>query len=193
VYGNSAREVLSEDDLPSPFSPYGVTKLAAEHLAASYHANFGVPAVTLRFFTVFGPRQRPDMAFQRIVRSLLEEQPFVVYGDGEQVRDFTYVDDIVSGCLLAGEHGIPGAVYNLGGANAASMNAVFGLLEKISGKRLDVRHVAVQKGDVRRTRASIRRAQEILGYSPNTPLAEGLQLQWDYVRASMPADPAHPA
>lgn len=178
VYGNVRREVLREADVPEPYSPYGVTKLAGEHLVASYHANFNLPTVALRFFTVFGPRQRPDMAFQRIMEALRDQTTFTVFGDGRQVRDFTYVDDIVAGCLAAGASGRAGAVYNLGGSNTASLNEVLALAEEVSGRKLQLERKGKERGDVDRTCAGIDLAQKELAYRPTVDLREGLRRQW---------------
>ncbi len=180
IYGNSNREVLAETDVPHPFSPYGVTKLAAEHLVFSYRENHGVPGVALRFFTVFGPRQRPDMAFQRIVLSVIAGSEFAVYGDGTQVRDFTFVGDIVDGCIAAGARGADGGLYNLGGTNHASLNEVIGLIGDVAGKKVKVKYIDRQKGDVLKTHADIRRAQKDLGYAPKISLREGLKQQYEY-------------
>src|SRR4029077_10669300 len=112
VYGDVAAIPMREDAYIQPVSPYGVTKLAAEHLCTLYHANYGVPSVSLRFFTVYGPGQRPDMGFHRFIRAALLGEPIVIYGDGEQTRDFTYIGDIVAAILAAGDRGRPGGVYN---------------------------------------------------------------------------------
>lgn len=180
VYGNVDRDIFTETDVPMPFSPYGVTKLAGEHLVNSYHANYGVPASSLRFFTVFGPRQRPDMAFQRIVEALIDGKEFSVYGDGTQVRDFTYVEDIVNGCIAAAHRGKSGEIYNLGGTNLASLNEVLNLVQEIGGKKLNIKYVEKQSGDVKKTRANIAKAQRDLLYQPNVSLAEGLKRQFLY-------------
>ncbi|MDP1678348.1 MAG: GDP-mannose 4,6-dehydratase [Bacteroidota bacterium] len=180
VYGNVDRDILTETDVPTPFSPYGVTKLAGEHLVNSYRANFGVPVTSLRFFTVFGPRQRPDMAFQRVVEALINGNEFVVYGDGTQVRDFTYVEDIVNGCIAAANRGRAGEVYNLGGTNLASLNDALNLLQEIAGKKLNIKYIEKQSGDVSKTRANISKAQSDLQYQPHISLAEGLKRQFLY-------------
>jgi nucleoside-diphosphate-sugar epimerase len=186
VYGNVNRDILTETDVPTPFSPYGVTKLAGEHLVNSYHENFDVPATTLRFFTVFGPRQRPDMAFQRVIEALLSGKEFVVYGDGTQVRDFTYVEDIVQGCIAAEQRGISGGIYNLGGTNLASLNNALDLIQELSGKKLKIKYIEKQNGDVAKTRANIGKAMKELLYRPSISLAEGLKRQFQYQSSLVP-------
>ena len=124
VYGDRAAIPMREDALPQPVSPYGVTKLAAEQLCYLYHVNYGVPTAALRYFTVYGPRQRPDMAFHRFIRAALDGEPIALYGDGEQTRDFTFVADAVAATIAAGERGVPGRAYNIGGGSRVSMNQV---------------------------------------------------------------------
>jgi len=180
VYGDAERLPTSETDLPRPFSPYGVTKLAAEHLALLYARNFGVPAVALRYFTVYGPRQRPDMGFHRFITALLHGRPITVYGDGEQTRDFTYVDDAVAANLAAAERGVQGRAYNIGGGSRVSVNHVLAELARIAGITPIVTHGAAQPGDPRDTGADIARARADLAWSPTVTLAEGLarQVAW---------------
>ena len=180
VYGNKSDVVLKESDSLQPCSPYGVTKLAAEHLCHSYWENYGVPIVSLRFFTVFGPRQRPDMAFQRMITALLQRTSFDVYGTGTQKRDFTYVSDIVDGLILAASIDVHGEVFNLGGTNVFSLLEVITMLNEIGEASLEVRFKDSQKGDVQFTRADIIKAQTLFGYLPKVRLKEGLQKQLDY-------------
>ncbi len=132
VYGDVATIPMREDGFVQPVSPYGVTKLAAEHLCHLYHVNYGIPTVALRYFTVYGPRQRPDMAFHRFARAALTGTPIQLFGDGEQTRDFTYVDDIVSATRAAGDRGRAGRVYNIGGGSRVSMNEVIATIERIT-------------------------------------------------------------
>src|SRR3989442_6639106 len=136
---------------PQPVSPYGVSKLAAEQLCHLYFANFRVPTVSLRYFTVYGPRQRPDMGFHRFLRATLRAEPISVYGDGEQTRDFTYVHDAVSATIAAAERGVPGRVYNIGGGSRVSVNHVLDLIGRIAGRKPLVAVDAAQKGDMRHT------------------------------------------
>ncbi len=180
VYGDAERLPTGEDDLPRPFSPYGVTKLAAEHLALLYARNFGLPAVALRYFTVYGPRQRPDMGFHRFITALLAARPITVYGDGEQTRDFTFVADAVAANLAAAERGTAGRTYNIGGGSRVSVNHVLGELARIAGIAPIIEHAGAQPGDPRDTGANISRARADLAWSPTVALAEGLarQVAW---------------
>jgi UDP-glucose 4-epimerase len=185
VYGESESLPTSEDALPRPISPYGVTKLAGEHLARLYWLQHRVPTVSLRYFTVVGPRQRPDMAFHRFIRCLLEERPIVVYGDGEQTRDFTYVGDAVDANLLAAERGEEGAVYNIGGGGRIAVNRAIGHLEEILAVRARVEHAAPQHGDPRHTGADVSRARGRLGYAPRVPLQDALREEAEWLKESL--------
>jgi nucleoside-diphosphate-sugar epimerase len=180
VYGDAERMPTTEDDLPRPFSPYGVTKLAAEHLALLYARNFGVPAVALRYFTVYGPRQRPDMAFHRFITALLAQGPITVYGDGGQTRDFTFASDAIAANLAAAEKGVPGRVYNIGGGSRVTVNQVLETLGRLAQATPDVCRAAPQPGDPRDTGADIGRARTELAWSPEVLLEDGLarQLAW---------------
>ncbi len=183
VYGDDAQIPMREDAMLQPVSPYGVTKLAAEHLCLLYAANYGVPAVALRFFTVYGPKQRPDMGFHRFIRAALTSQPITLYGDGEQTRDFTFVGDIVNALIAAGERGRTGGVYNIGGGSRVSINEVLGLVERITGRTLDIRREPTQKGDMRDTFADTSRAKTELGFVPSTSLEQGLQAEAEWLSA----------
>jgi UDP-glucose 4-epimerase len=186
VYGDAAAIPMREDERPQPVSPYGVTKLAAEQLCCLYHANFGVPAVSLRYFTVYGPRQRPDMAFHRFLRAALKGDPLTLYGDGTQTRDFTFVADAVAATVAAGDRGTPGGVYNIGGGSRVSMTEVLALLELVVGRPLNVRREPPQKGDMRDTYADTSRARADLRFAPSTTLEEGLRAEKDWL-AGVPA------
>lgn len=175
VYGDAQQYPTAETLRPQPVSPYGVTKLAAEHLAHLYWKNFGVPALSLRYFTVYGPRQRPDMAFHRFIRAIMRGETITVYGDGEQSRDFTYVSDAVEANLLAMRSDATGQVFNVGGGSRVTVNQVLGQLEEIMGRAAQVEHTETQKGDVRHTAADTSLAREVLGYAPRVSLREGLQ------------------
>jgi UDP-glucuronate 4-epimerase len=180
IYGEAERYPTAEDVAPRPVSPYGITKLAGEHLARAYRRSFGLDVVVLRYFNAYGPRQRPDMAFPRIVDALLDGTPFSLYGDGEQSRSFTYVGDVVAATVTAMERAEPGAVLNVGGGEEATMNETIALLESIAGRPLDVRREEAVAGDQRRTKADTTRIREALGWEPRTALAQGLRAQWEW-------------
>lgn len=177
VYGDLDRYPTAEDAPRRPRSPYGMTKVAVEELAAVYLRNHGVPAVGLRYFTVYGPGQRPDMAFSRFIAQMLAGQQLTVYGDGSQIRDFTYVDDAVRGTIAAAARGVPGGVYNIGGGRPVSLSDTFGLLGGILGREPEVRCLPQVPGDVQRTGADGTLAREQLGFEPQISLPDGLQAQ----------------
>jgi UDP-glucose 4-epimerase len=164
VYGDAPTLPLREDGPCVPVSPYGVTKLAAEHLCGLYHRNHGLPTVSLRFFTVYGPRQRPDMAFNRFLTAARDRAPITVYGDGLQTRDFTYVEDIVSAVRQAALSGRPGCVYNVGGGERVALNEVLRLVETVTGQHLQIQRQEPQKGDMRDTFADTTAARTDLGF-----------------------------
>jgi UDP-glucose 4-epimerase len=168
-----------------PFSPYGTTKLAAEHLCRLYHGNYGVEAVILRYFSVYGPRQRPDMAFSRFFRAALRGEPVTVFGDGRQTRDFTFVADIVAASRAAATApGVGGKTFNLGGGSMVSLADALGIIKRLTGRSLQVTHVPSQDGDVRDTGADTSRARAQLGYEPRTEFEDGLREQLDWVRSA---------
>jgi UDP-glucuronate 4-epimerase len=177
IYGAAERYPTAEDTPPQPLSPYGITKLAVEHLAAAYGREFGLDCVVLRYFNAFGPRQRPDMAFTRIVNALAAGTRFEVYGDGDQSRGWTYVSDIVAATIaaVAGD-----GTYNVGGALEASLNEAIGILERISGRTLEVERRVAVPGDQRRTSADTTRIRTELGWSPAVSLEDGLRSMWDW-------------
>jgi UDP-glucose 4-epimerase len=182
IYGQAESLPTLESTTPRPYSPYGLTKLAAEHLFDSYFTNFGVPSTSLRFFTVYGPRQRPDMAFRRFCEAAIAGQTIDIYGDGEQSRDFTFVGDIVAAMLSAAvEPGAVGNVFNLGGGSQVSVNDVLRMMEELSSRSLDIRHLAPQSGDVRATSADTTRARTVLGFEPATSFEDGLAEEFDWV------------
>ncbi|HEX2086100.1 MAG TPA: NAD-dependent epimerase/dehydratase family protein [Solirubrobacteraceae bacterium] len=184
VYGQAETFPTPETALPRPFSPYGMTKLSAEHLCLLHHANHGVPVSSLRFFTVYGPRQRPDMAFTRFFGAALEGAPITVFGDGEQTRDFTYVADIVAALTAAAESDAAiGNVYNVGGGSQISLNETLRIIEDVTGRELDVQRLPNERGDVRHTGADTTLARRDLGYDPSTPIREGLERQFEWVAA----------
>ncbi len=165
VYGEAEQYPTPEDTPPRPLSPYGITKLACEHLARASGRSFGLDAIVLRYFNAYGPRQRPDMAFPRVVAALIEGRPFTLYGDGEQSRSFTYVGDVVAASLVAMEEAVSGSVYNVGGGQEATMNQTIEMLEGISGRRLEVQRREAVAGDQRRTKADTTRIKDDSGGS----------------------------
>jgi nucleoside-diphosphate-sugar epimerase len=181
LYGDRAAIPMREDALPQPVSPYGVTKLAAEQLCYLYFVNHGVPATSVRYFTVYGPRQRPDMAFHRFFRAALDGQPIVIYGDGEQTRDFTYVTDAVAATIAAGERGVPGRAYNVGGGSRVTVNHVLSIVEALAGHPLQIRREPPQKGDMRDTYADTTLAREDLGFVPRVSLEHGLESEYRWL------------
>lgn len=184
VYGNAVAYPCTEADLPRPFSPYGVTKLAAEHLCGAYAANFGLRTVALRYFTVYGPRQRPDMAMHRLVDAALGGPAFPRFGDGRQVRDFTYVGDIVAANLAAAAADVPGGtVCNVAGTGATTVAEVIDLVGELAGAPASIDPRPAEPGDVSRTGGDIERARQLLGWEPRTSLRDGLEAQVAHQRA----------
>ena len=188
VYASSSSVYGDTDDLPMreeggtrPVSPYGVSKLAAEHLVYLYWKAFGVPTVSLRFFTVYGPRQRPDMFFHILLRALHRNEEVALFDDGEQTRDFTYCSDIVDGILGAAFYSGAGEVFNLGGGSEISVSDAIRIAEAISGRKATLRRSDPRKGDVRHTRARLEEARSKLGYSPQIGLEEGLTREWEWI------------
>ena len=182
VYGDQDELPLGESMVPKPRSPYGVTKLAGEHLCLLYTANHGLDTTSLRFFTVYGPRQRPDMAFHKFIRAMLEGRPIVMYGDGSQTRDFTYIDDIVTG-LAAARGASPGAVLNIGGGHRVSLSEAIRVLGEVTGVHPEIDQRPVEAGDVRDTWADTTRIREQLAYAPLTILADGLRAELEWCRS----------
>ena len=178
VYGDVETLPMKETDTPQPVSPYGVSKLAAEHLCYLYHKNFSVPTVSLRYFTVYGPRQRPDMAFNKFIKAILMDREIEVYGDGNQTRDYTFISDAVEANILAMDAG--SGVFNIGGGSRKTLNEVIAVIEDIMDKKAVVRYTGKQKGDVVHTYADTSRAREILGYVPEITLCNGLEeeVEW---------------
>jgi nucleoside-diphosphate-sugar epimerase len=175
VYGDDVTLPMNEDAVLKPVSPYGVTKLAAEHLCHLYFVNQRVPAVSLRYFTVYGPRQRPDMGFNRFFSALLDGQPVTQYGDGLQTRDFTFVGDIVTATAAAAVRGTPGGVYNVGGGARVTLLEIFDMIGRVSGRPVTIDRQPAQKGDMRDTYADSSRARADLGFAPAVGLEEGLR------------------
>ena len=184
VYGDEVAIPMVETALPQPVSPYGVTKLAAEQLCYLYYFNYKVPAVALRYFTVYGPRQRPDMGFNRFFSAILAGKPLVQFGDGLQTRDFTYVADAVKATADAAVRGVPGRVYNIGGGARVSLREVFDLIARVSGRQVTIDQQGPQKGDMRDTYADTSRAQADLGFTPSVTLEEGLRAMWQWMETT---------
>jgi UDP-glucose 4-epimerase len=183
VYGEAEVFPTPESALPRPVSPYGVTKLAAEHLVFLYARSFRIPAVSVRYFTVYGPRQRPDMAFARFMRAIAHDQAIEVFGDGEQTREFTYVSDAVEGTIKAATADVAGQVLNLGGGSRASINEVLGALESVSGIKIRRQNLPAAPGDPRHTGAAIELARERLHWQPIVSLLDGLTKQWRWYQS----------
>jgi UDP-glucuronate 4-epimerase len=180
VYGDAAAYPTPEETAPRPLSPYGITKLAAEQLAYAYGQEFGLDCVVLRYFTIFGPGQRPDMAFTRMVTALAEGRPFELHSDGTQSRSFTFVDDVVEATILAMERAPRASVYNVGGGSEVSMLQAIEVLGRIAGRPLEVVRGPRVEGDVRRTAADTARIRADLGWGAQTPFEEGLRAQWQW-------------
>ncbi|MEX0851303.1 MAG: NAD-dependent epimerase/dehydratase family protein [Gaiellaceae bacterium] len=178
IYGDAEAYPTPEDTVPRPLSPYGITKLACEHLAYAYGREFGLDYVVLRYFTIFGPRQRPDMALARMVACLVEDRPFELYGDGTDSRSFTYVDDAIDATIRAMEGGSPRQTYNVGGGVEVSVLDAIEALGSIAGKRLELVRGPRRKGDSRRTAADTSRLRAETGWEPRTPFEQGLGAQW---------------
>jgi UDP-glucuronate 4-epimerase len=188
IYGEAERYPTPEETEPRPISPYGITKLGCEQLAHAYGKEFGLDAVVLRYFTFYGPRQRPDMAVARIVDALARGAAFELYGDGLQSRSFTYVADGVTATIAAMQRAPAGAVYNVGGGEEATMRDAIATLEAISGRSLDIVERPAAAGDVRRTSADATRIERDLGWRATTALEDGLRAQWEWasVRVAAP-------
>ncbi len=189
VYGDAPLP-MREDARPQPLSPYGITKLAAEHLVHVYYRSYGLPTIGLRFFTVYGPRQRPDMAFNRFIRAIHGGEPIQLYGDGRQTRDFTYVGDVAEACLRAATSECVGQAINVGGGSRVAVNEVLAMLGELIGRPVRVERQESQRGDAQHTSASAEKAYALLGWQPAVTLAEGLRRQVDWQLAPMRNEPA---
>jgi nucleoside-diphosphate-sugar epimerase len=182
VYGDTPALPMKEDSYVQPVSPYGVTKLAAENLVLLYAKAHGMPSVSLRLFTVYGPRQRPDMAFNKFMRKILSGETIEIFGDGEQTRDFTYVDDVISAFMAAAAKGIEGRIYNIGGGHTISLNNLIKKLEDVTGMDVKTKHIPALQGEMRNTYADYSSAARDLGYSPNYDLDKGLKNEWEWIK-----------
>ena len=187
IYGDAESYPTPEDALPQPISPYGVTKLCVEHLAYAHARTNGLDAVCVRFFTVYGPRQRPDMAFTPLLEALASRETYRLFGDGSASRSFTFVDDAVAGTIAAMERGRRGETYNVGGGEEGTMRDAIALAEEISGRELVLERHAPAVGDVKRTRADVAKAEAELGWAPTTSLEDGLRTQWAWVAGRVAA------
>jgi len=182
VYGDTTTLPMTEDMVLHPVSPYGVTKLAAEQLCNLYQKNHGLHTASLRYFTVYGPRQRPDMAFHRLLKSALTGEAFPLYGDGSQTRDFTFIEDAARATMEAATRGRAGGVYNIGGGARVSMLEVIETIEQVSGKKLNIDRKDPQKGDMKDTYADTTLAEREMGYQPTTSLEQGLAEEWAWIQ-----------
>jgi UDP-glucuronate 4-epimerase len=187
IYGDAAAYPTPEDTPARPLAPYGITKLACEHLAQAYATEFGLEVVVVRYFTIYGPRQRPDMAFTKMVSCLAEGRPFELYGDGTQSRSFTYVDDAVEATMAAMEQGTPGSTFNVGGGSEVSMLEAIESLGRIANRRLEVVRMPRREGDAARTAADTARIRGALAWEPRTPFEEGLAAQWRWAAGRVAA------
>jgi nucleoside-diphosphate-sugar epimerase len=180
IYGNTSELPTNESISPKPVSPYGVTKLAGEHLVQLYWRSHGLPTLSLRYFSVYGPRQRPDMAFHRFIQAALCDEPLYIFGNGEQTRDFTFVSDAVAANIAAGESRVVGMAINVGGGSRVSINTVIDMLGELLGRRLKVEYLPVELGDVQDTSADTFTARKLLGFTPTVQLEAGLaaELEW---------------
>ena len=185
VYGDVKEFPMRETMFLQPVSPYGVSKLAAEHLCVLYWKNFKVPTISLRYFTVYGPRQRPDMAFNRFIKAIMKGEPIRIYGDGKQTRDFTFVADAVDANISAMTNGTPGGVYNIGGGSRISVNDVLAILGRISGIEPKISYEERQKGDVQDTCADTTLAKKELLYEPKVGIEEGLRQEYEWLKGLM--------
>ncbi|TKY92274.1 MAG: NAD-dependent epimerase/dehydratase family protein [Candidatus Methanomarinus sp.] len=174
IYGNIDELPILEDTQKKPFSPYGVTKLAAENLCLLYYMNYGTPTVSLRYFTVYGPRQRPDMGINKFVHAVLNEDRIEVYGDGNQTRDFTFISDVVEANLLAAYSDVIGEYFNIGGGSRISVNDLLKLIEKVVGKDVHIKYIEMQKGDVQHTFADVTKAEKMIGYKSVIGIEQGI-------------------
>lgn len=183
VYGNAEQLVTDENSPTKPVSPYGVTKLAGENLCNLYHKNWRIPVVSLRFFTVYGPRQRPDMGFHRFIKSAIEGSEIVVYGDGYQSRDFTYVADAVQACIAAMDEEITaGSIFNVGGGTQATVRETIEMIAKLTDPDLKIRFSKFEAGDVMHTSADCSKAREFLKFDPKMNLYEGLRKEVEWLK-----------
>ena len=185
VYGNQSSIMNEETSLTRPVSPYGVTKLAAENLANLYFKNYGIPTISLRYFTVYGPKQRPDMAFTRFFYSIIKDKKLAIFGNGEQTRDFTYVDDIVKATINAATSDSVGEILNIGGGSVFSLAQIIEFMKEITEKELEIDFKNEQKGDVKHTSADISKSEKLINYKSSTDIKYGLTQQYEYIKTNL--------
>jgi len=184
VYGNQSG-TMKEELIPKPISPYGVTKLAAENLGMAFSSSFELPIISLRYFTVYGPRQRPDMAFTKFIKAALTSGTARIFGDGTQMRDFTFISDVVHATISASKSKTQGEIFNIGGGHVNSIHKVFEIIEDVTGSKMEKKFLPKQEGDVFRTEAGIEKASKILGYYPEISLEVGLRKQIEYMKNNL--------
>ena len=185
VYGNQSNIMNEDMSLTKPVSPYGVTKLAAENLVNLYFKNYEIPTISLRYFTVYGPRQRPDMAFSRFFRSIIKDKKLTIFGNGEQTRDFTYVDDVIEATINASTSDSVGEVLNVGGGSIFSLTEIIEFMKEITEKELEINFEKEQKGDVKYTNADISKAKKLINYKPSRDIKYGFTQQYEYVKTNL--------
>ena len=185
VYGNQSNIMNEDMSLTKPVSPYGVTKLAAENLVNLYFKNYEIPTISLRYFTVYGPRQRPDMAFSRFFRSIIKDKKLTIFGNGEQARDFTYVDDVVDATINAATSDSVGEILNVGGGSIFSLTQIIEFMKEITEKELEINFEKEQKGDVKYTNADISKSKKLINYKPSRNIKYGLTQQYEYIKTNL--------
>jgi len=185
VYGNQSSIMNEETSLTRPVSPYGVTKLASENLVNLYFKNYEIPTISLRYFTVYGPKQRPDMAFTRFFHSIIKDKKLIIFGNGEQTRDFTYVDDIVNATINAATSDSVGEILNVGGGSVFSLIQIIEFMKEITEKKLEIDFKKEQKGDVKHTSADISKSKKLINYKSNTDIKYGLTQQYEYIKTNL--------
>ncbi|MDI6785466.1 MAG: NAD-dependent epimerase/dehydratase family protein [bacterium] len=185
IYGDTNIFPITEEAKMQPTSPYGASKLLGENLCYLYWKSYNLPVISLRFFTVFGPKQRPDMAFHKFIKAALNDQEIVIYGDGEQTRDFTYIDDIVDANMLSMESDINGEAFNIGGGARISLIKTIHLLQEIIGKEIKIKYVEKQRGDMLHTYANLTKAKSLLKYNPCVPIKNGLEKEVDWIKNNL--------
>ena len=181
VYGNQEGKMIEESTLTKPISPYGATKLVAENLGNLYAETFDLPVISLRYFTVYGPRQRPDMAFSKFIRSNISNKEIEVFGDGNQIRDFTYISDIVEANILSMNSSSKSGIFNIGGGSTHSVNQILEMIKNITGNENIIKFKPKQNGDVFKTESDIEKARKNLNYSPKIDIKKGLENQFQWI------------